>query len=189
MRKKTLPIGILVMLLVVLLAAVGISYGLWTDTLTADAHVTTGNMDVRWASLGTSASASGTGGDGSCSIGLDSSNDHNLIVTLSQIQPGFRCDFTAGVYNEGTVPAVITIDPTTDVSSVGTDDFDAGDFIMGITDCQAPTGIVVDDGAYGVCSGYLKLKNSADDTTQNMDAEYVITVHATQDGTIVEAYP
>lgn len=44
--NKRLPHGMLAILLIVLLAGVGVAYGLWSETLTIDGTVNTGEVDV-----------------------------------------------------------------------------------------------------------------------------------------------
>lgn len=49
--NKRLPLGLLAVLLIVLLAGVGVAYGLWSETLTIDGTVNTGEVDVGFANV------------------------------------------------------------------------------------------------------------------------------------------
>ena len=46
MFKKSLPIGTMFMILVIALALLGVGYSLWSETLTIEGNVQTGEVDV-----------------------------------------------------------------------------------------------------------------------------------------------
>ncbi len=49
--NKRLPLGLLAILLIVLLAGVGVAYGLWYETLTIDGTVNTGEVNVKFGTV------------------------------------------------------------------------------------------------------------------------------------------
>lgn len=49
--NKRLPLGLLAILLIVLLAGIGVAYGLWSETLTISGTVNTGEVDVEFANV------------------------------------------------------------------------------------------------------------------------------------------
>ena len=48
-RRKSLPVGVLVMLLVLALVSLGVGYGLWSETLKINGMVETGDLDAGWS--------------------------------------------------------------------------------------------------------------------------------------------
>lgn len=49
--NKRLPLGLLAILLIVLLAGIGVAYGLWSETLTINGTVNTGEVNVRFVNV------------------------------------------------------------------------------------------------------------------------------------------
>lgn len=93
MRKTALPIGILFMVLAVLLAAIGISYGYWTDTLYIDGTLTTGHLNVYWSDW-----------EGAPNCTLSRASDGNTLnLSVQNAYPGFSCTVTAQVRNGSTM--------------------------------------------------------------------------------------
>jgi hypothetical protein len=174
MRKKALPIGVLFMVLVVLLAAVGVSYGYWTEDITAKANLDTGDLDVYWYSASTDTTGS-TPGQASCSAAVHSTNNNRLDIALTDVHPGFQCAYTAYVYNNGTVPVEVQVS-TSDISQDSGYVFDSSDFTMVVGPCDGP----IYPGQAKACTGSFKLKWSAGNDTQNQSASYTVTVHAVQ---------
>lgn len=103
MRKKALPIGILFMVLVVLLAGIGISYGYWSETLTAEGHFAAGNLNAVFLAPGVSESELYTTGVGTCNA-WSSDSAHKLNISVSGVYPGYACTITTTIKNNGTVP-------------------------------------------------------------------------------------
>lgn len=176
MRKKALPIGVLFMVLVVLLAAVGVSYGYWTEDIFAKAAIDTGNLDVYWHSASTSTSGS-TPGNASCSASVNGSNNNRLDVTLTDVHPGFTCAYTAYVHNNGTVPVVVTVG-SGDITHDSGYTFNSSDFSMVVGPCNG--GNPINPGQTKACTGSFTLNWGAGNNTQNRSAKYTVTVHATQ---------
>ena len=113
--KKLFPIVVLVLL--VALAAIGVGYAVWDQSLTVNGTAATGKLEVQWdaptATAIDTAGMAGYGPVGACSAWRSGSTIYdNLNIAISNGYPGFRCVVTAGVNNTGTVPAVVTADPT-----------------------------------------------------------------------------
>lgn len=109
MPKNVLPIGILFMVLVVLMAGVGISYGWWTDDLALETSITMGDLDVFW---------SGYEGDTGCGVSRSSGLD-TLFVTVSDAYPGFECTVTVGVKNASSMAVDVIPDLTPVKNTLG----------------------------------------------------------------------
>ena len=73
--RKSLPIGTLVMVLVIMLALLGVGYALWSTTLTDVGTVTTGTFLARWDNVFTDDDGAvvdenkDADDDGNCAIG------------------------------------------------------------------------------------------------------------------------
>lgn len=98
MRKNALPIGILFMVLVVLLAGIGISYGWWTDAITVESTVNTGHLNVYWT---------GVQGDTNCSVG--GSTADIAKVAVNNAYPGFECTVILPIKNDSSMS--VWVDP------------------------------------------------------------------------------
>ncbi len=99
-NNKTARIGILFGILILALGAVGIGSALWSETLTIDGDVTTGNVDVEFDLVWTD----DNGADGIC--------DHTgtvdaLEVLMADTYPTYECHFQFQVTNVGTIPVLV----------------------------------------------------------------------------------
>lgn len=179
MRKKSLPIGVLVMVFVVLLAAAGLSYGYWTDSLEATGTLDTGHMDVHWADAYGGPGVTNTPGAGDCSIWI---SGETLRVDLDTIQPGFYCVLHVKIVNDGTVP--VDLDNFDWGYSSGDDltsYIDAGDFeLLGQPSCSAT---YINAGDSVNCTGTIGMSPDAGNDTQGLSSVYTLTLDAVQSTT------
>lgn len=173
MRKKSLPIGVLVMVFVVLLAAAGLSYGYWSETITGQGVVSTGELDVSWQSA--SAVRGGTPGDAACTYDIPNSNLVRFFLT--DMHPGANCTLKARIHNGGTVPVTIGINSTPSISGPAVIDtylITVEDF-----DCEAE-GYIAPGGSI-LCDGIIGMDpDLTGDTGENMNATYTVQVTASQ---------
>jgi len=106
-RKRTLTFGLLAIAVVVALALVGVAYALWSETLTINGEVTTGNVSI---SIG-AVSDNDNGWDpgytkdvGDCWVTGDSNEPAQATIHVSNGYPSYSCTATITVKNDGTVP-------------------------------------------------------------------------------------
>ena len=119
--KKALPIGVMVMLPVVALAALGVGYGLWSEVLTIEGSVLTGEVDVGFTGLWIQEGVDVDGdyvspepwGTADCQAeplktsGGDDNGFNLLRITVTGAYPSYHCKVGFGVENLGTVPVLI----------------------------------------------------------------------------------
>jgi hypothetical protein len=121
-RRKGLPVGALVMVLVLALATLGVGYGLWSKTLYIEGTVTTGNVDAELSveavveDEDTEVPSQQDGEDpddtlegkdvGECSADLLETNQakDTLSITITNGYPSFDCWVTFDVHSTGSVP-------------------------------------------------------------------------------------
>jgi predicted ribosomally synthesized peptide with SipW-like signal peptide len=116
-KGKSLPVGTLFMVLVIMLALLGVGYALWSDTLVIEGQVQTGEVDMAFSPCGTN--DSGTANDpgydkhvASCECARstgsieDPSDDgyDQLNITITKGYPSYSCNVTYDMTNIGTVP-------------------------------------------------------------------------------------
>jgi predicted ribosomally synthesized peptide with SipW-like signal peptide len=103
--RKSLPIGIIIMIFMMALSALGIGYAWWTEQLTATGSIQTGNIDIKMENLRVTEGDSLQVGD--CLYEL--SGDQKVItVTINNAYPKYTCSIDFTLNNYGTVPAKIT---------------------------------------------------------------------------------
>jgi len=91
---------------IVALVIVGFAYGAWSETLTIEGNVTTGELDVEFKNISCSCSEEMT----CTATGVDTDGDGDydkIVVTVSNGYPDGYCDVTFDVHNCGTIPAKI----------------------------------------------------------------------------------
>jgi predicted ribosomally synthesized peptide with SipW-like signal peptide len=176
MRKKALPIGVLFMVLVVLLAAVGISYGYWSEALQAEGTLTTGNLNVYWDNASNPGTIGGSPGSAACGATVPSGHSSNLLqVTLTDMNPGATCTISADIVNNGTVPVDIVVgDPTRDTS---TDNIDAW---LDVPTAYCTNSSYIPVGGSITCTATFEMLSGAPNSTQGKSTAYTATVTANQ---------
>lgn len=103
--RKSFPIGIIVMMMMMALAVLGVGYAWWTEQLTATGAIQTGSIDVRMEN--TTVEEGDPLSVATCS-GTVSADGKTLTVTIDNAYPGYTCGLNFGLTNYGTVPAKIT---------------------------------------------------------------------------------
>jgi predicted ribosomally synthesized peptide with SipW-like signal peptide len=118
-KGKSLPVGTLFMVLVIMLALLGVGYALWSDTLVIEGQVQTGEVDMAFSPCETD--DDGIEDDGidpggkdvaSCECALstgsiEDDSDHGndqLDITIAGGYPSYSCNVTYDMTNIGTVP-------------------------------------------------------------------------------------
>lgn len=111
--NKRLPLGLLAILLIVLLAGIGVAYGLWSETLTIDGTVNTGEVNIGFVDPPTIAEyINGKPEEkwpqekwdvANCEASV--STDRNTLTILAKYAyPSWTCQVTFEVESLGTVP-------------------------------------------------------------------------------------
>lgn len=121
--NKRLPLGLLAVLLIVLLAGVGVAYGLWSETLTIDGTVNTGEVDVgfsgpyvtEWVDVNGYPKWEPREKDqyAECTAeatDLDPNSDgkEGITIKVDGAYPSYHCAVQFDISNLGTVPVHIT---------------------------------------------------------------------------------
>jgi hypothetical protein len=91
-----------VLILLVALATLGIAYGQWTDTLTINGTVTTGEVDVDWVSFGCY-----DGEDQATIQTVLSEDEDTIIITVENGYPDYVAHCWANSRVRGTIPVYI----------------------------------------------------------------------------------
>jgi hypothetical protein len=103
MKRKSLPVGILALALVIALGSIGVVYGAWTSTLTATATVNTASVNVYFAPGETFFEVI-TGGQ-TCTLAGEGTNA--LSITINNAYPGHACGLVATIQNDSVFPVTI----------------------------------------------------------------------------------
>ncbi len=147
-------------------ALMGAAFAAWSDTLTGNATLETGELD---ASI-----AAGTVSDNEttldvASVTATSSADGNSItITIDNAYPGYEASIPFTVTNDGTIPADISDITYTGVSGAltVTDNFNAVDNLN------------VGDTASGTIT--VKVNDEANNATQNQTYRFTATINVSQ---------
>lgn len=120
--NKRLPLGLLAILLIVLLAGVGVAYGLWSETLTINGTVDTGDVDVGFGQVTITEKVVDYFLDGpngqekpepaekanaaNCYYRIDNTglDNETLVVWTENAYPSWRCYVDFYVKSIGSVP-------------------------------------------------------------------------------------
>ncbi|GAP09570.1 hypothetical protein BECAL_00714 [Bellilinea caldifistulae] len=118
--NKRLPLGFLAILLIVLLAGVGVAYGLWSETLTIDGIVNTGEVNVGFRNVNVEEGVAVNGiltkpepkekaDAANCYTEILNKGFDNetLQVTTKGAYPSWHCFVTYEVVSTGNVPVHI----------------------------------------------------------------------------------
>ena len=152
---------------IVALVIVGFAYGAWSETLTIEGNVTTGqlNVGIRRDNIDCSCSDEMT-----CSWeGFDDDADdyyERIKVTVSNGYPGGQCSVTFEVHNLGTIPAKIK-----DISITG-NTVQVATTLTGLS-----VGEIIDVGGSKSCTLTLTVTSSANEVSTY---SVIVTIDAVQ---------
>jgi hypothetical protein len=146
MKRKALPLGAIILILVVALAAIGLSYSLWSETLTISGTVHTGEVDVEFSTYPPQECVD-IWDVGECLpeppekeqvanctvewLGPDQDSEGDdgfdqLVVTVNGMYPSWHCKVQFDVTSTGSVPVHVRWpDPTDDIPEWIATDFEA----------------------------------------------------------------
>ena len=144
---------------IVALVIVGFAYGAWSETLTIEGNVKTGELDVEFKNISCRCSEEMT----CTATGVDTDGDGDfdkIEVTVSNGYPGGKCDVTFDVHNCGTIPAKIK-----GISTTG-DTVQVASTLTGLS-----AGEIIDVGGSKSCTLTLTVTSSANEVST-----YSITV-------------
>lgn len=123
MKRGFFSAGVLFLVIVGLLGALAVGYGLWSKTLTVNGTVKTGdfNADWDWATVSDQGLDPCTNLNpnpctyppkdvGSCSV--EGVGTQELTVTILNAYPSYECTITAAISNTGTIPFNVLVDGT-----------------------------------------------------------------------------
>jgi hypothetical protein len=100
MLKKSAPIGMITVILLVALALMGVAYGAWTDRLNIGGTVNTGKLSVSFDNSENGVLyASGTS---TCDQEF-SADGKSVTLTLTNGFPGFDCPLPLDIVNNGSI--------------------------------------------------------------------------------------
>lgn len=104
--RKSLPIGVMVMLLIVALASLGVAYGNWNKTLFIDGTVETGRVDAEMSIYDWWDVEAENKDVGTCVPELGYTNQANdtLFIRIENAYPSYECFVVFDVHNTGTIP-------------------------------------------------------------------------------------
>jgi len=132
MKRGFFNAGVLFLVIVGLLGALAVGYGLWSKTLTVKGTVTTGNFNADWdwatvSDQGLDPCTPGLNPNdcdyehkdvGSCEV--DGVGTQELTVTIENAYPSYECTITAAISNTGSIPFNVLVaessgDPELDI--------------------------------------------------------------------------
>jgi predicted ribosomally synthesized peptide with SipW-like signal peptide len=143
MKKKALPINTMFLILVIALAALGVGYALWSETLTIEGTVKTGEVDVGFTAYDPMECVDTQEGlcqeepelkddAAECKVRWRRGNDSpdedgydKLMVTVTGMYPSYHCKVSFDVKNLGNVPVHVKLpEPTGDIPAWVATNFD-----------------------------------------------------------------
>jgi hypothetical protein len=112
--KTRLPFVLLSVMLMLALTGMGVSYGLWSETLTINGTVQTGEVEAAWVDvwcMDAGPDPYGPPGDlkdvGSTTVSIDPDHPQTMYVTVHNGYPSYYNDCKVTFQNTGTVPVII----------------------------------------------------------------------------------
>lgn len=114
--RRALPVGTILIVLAILLATMGVGYGLWSQVLTINGIVHTGEVDAalsvdevdegpQWDDNGFDEDEEANGKDvAECSYQFV--DPYTLNVTITNGYPSYNCWLEFDVHNTGTIPVI-----------------------------------------------------------------------------------
>lgn len=103
--RKSLPIGIILMILMMALAALGVGYAWWTEQLTVTGTIQTGSINVKLENI--TISEFDPLDVASCDPNI-SGDGKSISVVINNAYPEYTCIINFNLINVGNVPAKIT---------------------------------------------------------------------------------
>jgi hypothetical protein len=103
---KSKIVGAFAVVMIALMVA-GISFAMWTETITISGYVNTGEVDVSW-SVGDGYDSEPEAKDVSSISGTVSQDGNTLTVTVSNAYPCIDYYLPIDVSNTGTIPVIIS---------------------------------------------------------------------------------
>jgi hypothetical protein len=174
MKRGFLSTGVLFLVLVGLLGALALGYGLWSKTLTIEGTVNTGNFNADWDAASTNDPTAAPGevsldpctpalnptgctappkDVGSCVVtGLGT---QDLEILIDNAYPSYECTIKASITNTGTIPF--------NVVGVSLEPDSVPGELLG--DCVTPTTSQVDPGQEWTASCTVHVKQEATERT------------------------
>ncbi len=144
MKRRFGIAGLAVMGLIVVLGALGIGYGLWSKTLTVNAHVNTGDVNAALSASATNPVVSydpSNPNPANTNMALpaattcgESWDGDNLVVTFNNAFPYVCCRAAFDVHNTGTIPIELETPVATQLNGNGGD--------LTITTCNTDGGYI-----------------------------------------------
>src|SRR5437763_1796314 len=101
MIKKSLPVGMIVVILLVILATMGIAYGSWTQTLTINGNASIANFAVEFLT------PYGDWDNPACGTAALTNSGHDVTITFANAYPGFTCAGGVVIVNKSSIPVKI----------------------------------------------------------------------------------
>jgi hypothetical protein len=103
-------IGLLLLVVVLALGALGVGYAMWDKTVYIDGTVNTGEVDATFTDAWCSDTGIDPGYDkdvGSCSVIIDPEDNQLLHITINNGYPCYSCYIFYTITNTGTVPVMV----------------------------------------------------------------------------------
>lgn len=121
MKRAVFSTGAIFLVLVAVLGALAVGWGLWSKTLQVNGTVQTGDFNAQWTEVSTNdpganldpcTDANPNPNEcnyprkhvGKCEAWVDEHDDQLLHVEIENAYPSYECTITASVKNTGTIP-------------------------------------------------------------------------------------
>lgn len=103
MRTKFAVLGLV---LIIALAGLSVGYAYWTETLSINGTVATGNLSVAFANVSVTDSDGSDAYGGSCTATVSGAGTdaETLKIEVANAYPGYNCTVDFDVLNDGSIP-------------------------------------------------------------------------------------
>lgn len=95
----------LALVLVVAIMMMGAGYAYWTETLTIENTITTGELDFTFQNAKLISTSEWMDFDGESSVEVDTEDDNKVNIVLEDMYPGAEATFSFDLFNSGTMKA------------------------------------------------------------------------------------
>jgi hypothetical protein len=185
MFRKSLPIGTLVMILILALAAIGVGYGLWAERLQIFGRVVTGEVDVflsgpamsEWVDIRGEPNPEPPEKDPytvcegrAYQVSQDDPYDDGpdtIEILVSGAYPSYHCEAFFDVYNIGSVPVKVSAPVQV-----------AGPDWVALKECYEPW-TQIEPNEYVLCKVHIHFTNT-DDVDENTEYRFQFLIDALQ---------